>query len=354
LPRFLPLAVGAQPQILKLKYRANAEGFQSLTWDGMKGPRMTSLRLSEAGGATAAEVAPSHLFEAAVRGDRYRARGWPYAASAIFHGVALVSIVVLARALTEMPRPVPTPPAETRTVAHAFVFGGVHESRRPRSVRATSRPADIPVVIPGDSIPLPPTRGESRVEASPTIDEKPLQRAALDPPVPVVASEPRMTARYGEPKEAGFGSATPVARGVPTAEIRPGGLGEGNVREGRADPSMFQASAGFDGTGNGDGASPPHIQQPLPIPNYPSEARTRRLQGVVVLEVMLDSLGRAHVRGVLSEPIGFGIEEAATNAAERLKFTPARQGGRSVDAVVQVRVTFTLTGSVETAVRGGA
>ncbi|HET9830360.1 MAG TPA: TonB family protein [Vicinamibacterales bacterium] len=317
---------------------------------------MTSLRLSEAGGATAAEVASTHLFATAARvGERYRARGWPYAASAVFHGVALMSIVVLARALTVTPPPpAPTPLDETRTVAHAFVFGGVHESRRPRSVRATSRPADIPVVIPGDSIPLPPTRGESRAEASPTIDEKPLQRAALDPPVPVVASEPRMTARYGDPKEAGFGSATPVARGLPSAEVRPGGLGEGNVRDGRAVPSMFQASAGFDGTGDGDAASPPHIQQPLPIPTYPSEARNRRLQGVVVLEVMLDSLGRAHVRGVLSDPIGFGIEEAATNAAERLKFTPARQGGRPVDAIVQVKVTFTLTGSVETAVRGGA
>ena len=69
---------------------------------------------------------------------------------------------------------------------------------------------------------------------------------------------------------------------------------------------------------------------------------------------MLDSLGRAHVRGVLSEPLGFGIEEAATNAAEKLKFTPARQGSRSVDAIVQVRVTFTLAGGVATAVRGGA
>ena len=322
--------------------------------DGMKRPRMTSLRLFEAGGATAAEVATSHLFDTTAQPNRYRPHGWPYAASVVFHGVALISIVALARTLTSTPPATPTPSRETRTIAHAFVFGGLHDSRRPRSVRATSRPADIPIVIPGDPIPLPPTRGESGAqEAPPTIDEKPLH-TAFDPPVPVVASEPRMTARYGEPKDAGFGSATPVVRGLPTAEIRPGGLGEGNAREGRADPSMFQGSAGFDGTGEGDGATPPRIQQPLPIPNYPAEARSRRLQGVVVLQVMLDSLGRAHVRGVVSHPIGFGIEEAATHAAERLKFTPARQGGRSVDAVVQVRVTFTLTGSIETAVTGGA
>jgi TonB family protein len=185
------------------------------------------------------------------------------------------------------------------------------------------------------------------------VEEK-LVQTVFDPPIPPAASEPRMAGRYGEPKEAGFGTATPIVRGVSTGEVRPGGLGEGNVRDGRADQSLVQASAGFDGTGDGDSASPPRIQQPLPIPNYPAEARSRRLQGVVVLEVMLDSLGRAHVRGVVSDPIGFGIEEAASNAAEKLKFTPARQGGRSVDAIVQVRVTFTLTGGVETAVRGGA
>ena len=48
------------------------------------------------------------------------------------------------------------------------------------------------------------------------------------------------------------------------------------------------------------------------------------------------------------------LAEAATTAAEKLKFTPARQGSRSVDAIVQVRVTFTLAGGVATAVRGGA
>jgi hypothetical protein len=73
-----------------------------------------------------------------------------------------------------------------------------------------------------------------------------------------------------------------------------------------------------------------------------------------VLEVMLDAFGKARVRGVLSQPLGFGIEESARNAAERLKFTPARQGGRSVDAIVQVRVTFTLTDGVATAAMGGA
>jgi len=148
------------------------------------------------------------------------------------------------------------------------------------------------------------------------------------------------------------------ARGSPTAESKPGGLGDGSIPDVRSGGSLFSVRPGFDdgsaGGGCGGGATPPRIQEPLPVPDYPADARTHRLQGVVVLEVMLDTLGKAHVRGVRSRPLGFGIEEAAWHAAERLKFTPARQGGRSVDAIVQVRVTFTLTDGVATAVTGGA
>jgi TonB family protein len=164
-----------------------------------------------------------------------------------------------------------------------------------------------------------------------------------------------MQGRRGDPKEAGLGSPTVNVRGSPQAAIGPGGLGEGSIRDVRNGGSLFSVRPGFDdGSAAGGGATPPRIQEPLPIPDYPPDARTHRLQGVVVLEVMLDTVGRAHVRGVLSRPLGFGIEEAARNAAERLKFTPARQGGRSVDAIVQVRVTFTLTDGVATAVTGGA
>ena len=163
-----------------------------------------------------------------------------------------------------------------------------------------------------------------------------------------------MQGRRGDPTEAGLGSATVNVRGSPTAEVRPGGLGEGSSRGVSNGGSMFSVRPGFDDGAAGGGATPPRILGPLPIPDYPADARTRRLQGVVVLEVTLEAFGKARVRGVLSQPLGFGIEDAARNAAERLKFTPARQGGRPVDAIVQVRVTFTLTDGAATAVMGGA
>jgi TonB family protein len=313
---------------------------------------MTSLRLFETDGA-AAEHATSQLFDTPPHSERHRASGWPYATSVVLHTMVIISLVVLGRYLVQPPRPAPSPPIPRLT--HAFVFTGFGgDNNRRRVAHSTRHSKDMPVAIFGDAAlaPLPPARGDSPApDTSSIVDEKPPQ-PAFDPPIP--AGDSRMVGRRGDPSEAGLGSATANVRGLPTGEIRSGGLGEGSVRNVRTGSSAFEARPGLEDTPGGGGASPPRIEEPLPIPDYPAAARTHRLQGVVVLEVMLDSLGKAHVRGVLSEPLGFGIEEAATNAAEKLKFTPARQGSRSVDAIVQVRVTFTLAGGVATAVRGGA
>jgi periplasmic protein TonB len=317
---------------------------------------MTSLRLFETDGGLIAPDRTSHLFETPPGSARYRRSRWPYDVSVVLHAIALVSVVILARYFT--PPPPPTPALSPQDVASVFVLpkSSVESSPHRRSSR-TPHPKQVPAAIRADvaAAPAPVARVNSRVADTPAIaDEKPPQ-TAFDPPIP--AGDASLRGRRGDPSEAGLGSATVNVRGSPTAEIRPGGLGEGSIREARNGGSLFSVRPGFgDASGGGaaGGATPPRIQEPLPIPDYPADARTHRLQGVVVLEVMLDTLGKAHVRGVLSRPLGFGIEEAARNAAERLKFTPARQGGRSVDAIVQVRVTFTLTDGVATAVTGGA
>src|SRR5215475_8958920 len=313
---------------------------------------MTNLRLFETDSAATAEQATSNLFEPSLRSEPYRASGWPYATSVVLHSIAMTVIVILGHYLTQAPPSIPTPP--NRKLTHTFVFTAFGPGRLNRARTAKTQHPDAVSVAAANEVapaPSPPARGDSSaLETRPTVDEK-AQQPAFDPPIP--AGESRLTARRGDPTEAGLGTAAPNARGLPTGEVKSGGLGDGDARGVGTGLPSFNVRPGLDEGGGGDGATPPHIQQPLPIPDYPAAARTRRLQGIVVLEVMLDSLGKAHVRGVLSDPLGFGIEEAATTAAEKLKFTPARHGGRFVDAIVQVRVTFMLTGSA-TAVTGGA
>lgn len=312
---------------------------------------MTNLRLFETDGASIAEDATPHLFETPPS-QRYRRSRWPYDISVVLHVLALVSVVSLGRHLSRPPATAPAPHVRNVTSAFVLTTFGVENSpqRRPRK---TPRSKPVPVAVRADVAAAPaPALGKSAVEeTSPTADDKP-QKSAFDPPLPT--SEARLQGRRGDPAEAGLGSATVNVRGSPNAEVRPGGLGEGSIRGVRNGGSAFSVRPGFDDGAAGGGATPPRIQGPLPIPDYPADARTHRLQGVVVLEVTLEAFGKARVRGVLSQPLGFGIEEAARNAAERLKFTPARQGGRPVDAIVQVRVTFTLTDGAATAVMGGA
>jgi TonB family protein len=320
---------------------------------------MTSLRLFETGGVLGVligdETTP-HLFETPSRSGRYPRSRWPYATSAVLHAVTLVFVVSLARYLTPPPRP--APPAPIQHVANAFILPkfGVDISRQRRSSKTPrARPASVAIVgnVAPTPAPMPAALGDSRVVDTRSIaDEKPA-KSAFNPPIPV--GEASLRGRRGDPTEAGLGSATANVRGSPVAEAKAGGLGDGSSRDVRNGGSLFSVRPGFDESSEGGGdATPPRIQEPLPVPDYPADARTHRLQGVVVLEVMLDTFGRAHVRGVLSRALGFGIEEAARSAAERLKFTPARRGGRSVDAIVQVRVTFTLSDGVATAVTGGA
>jgi TonB family protein len=315
---------------------------------------MTSLRLLEIGDASIAEDATSHLFKTP---PRYRRSRWPYDISVVVHAVALVSVVNFAWYLTPPPPPAPAPPMQNFTSAFILPKVAVDDSRRRRSGK-TQHSRHVPAAIAANvaaAAPAPPAFGDSRVADTSSIAVEKPSKSAFDPPVP--AGDASMQGRRGDPSEAGLGSATVNVRGSPTAESRPGGIGEGSIRNVGNGGSMFSVRPGFDdapGGGAGGGATAPRIQEPLPIPDYPADARTHRLQGVVVLEVMLDTVGKAHVRGVLSRPLGFGIEDAARSAAERLKFTPARQGGRSVDAIVQVRVTFTLTDGVATAVTGGA
>jgi protein TonB len=319
---------------------------------------MTSLRLFESGGALITEDTRSHLFESPPPSARYRRSRWAYDVSVVLHAVALVTVVSLARHLTQPPRPLPARPIQNVTSAFVLPKLGVDISRQRRPSKP-QRSKPVPAAIARDvaAVPGPAALGDSRVaDTSPIADEKP-QKSAFGPPIP--DGNAPLRNRRGDPREAGLGSATVNVRGSPSpaAEIRPGGLGEGSVRDVRSGGSLFSVRPGFDdgsAGGGGGGATPPRIQEPLPVPDYPADARTHRLQGVVVLEVMLDTFGKAHVRGVRSRPLGFGIEEAARHAAERLRFTPARQGGRSVDAIVQVRVTFTLTDGVATAITGGA
>lgn len=84
--------------------------------------------------------------------------------------------------------------------------------------------------------------------------------------------------------------------------------------------------------------SPPVILfKPQPV--YPAAAQARGMEGVVVLRVALTAAGRVRVLAV-ERSLGRACDQAARQAALRIRFRPARRYGRPVDAVVRIRVRF--------------
>jgi protein TonB len=75
-------------------------------------------------------------------------------------------------------------------------------------------------------------------------------------------------------------------------------------------------------------------------PVYPLIARQAHIQGVVILEAVLDAQGRVEsVRVLRSIP---QLDRAAVDAVQQWHFTPALLNGQAVPVVMTVTVNFTL------------
>ena len=78
-----------------------------------------------------------------------------------------------------------------------------------------------------------------------------------------------------------------------------------------------------------------------PTPSYTEEARSLRIQGEVLLEVVLENSGQLKLRRVV-RGLGHGLDQAAIEAAQRVQFQSALKDGRAIDSVVILHIVFQL------------
>jgi len=104
------------------------------------------------------------------------------------------------------------------------------------------------------------------------------------------------------------------------------------------------------GTGGDDSSGPIQIGQGItpPVtltrvsPLYTESARRARIQGVVILEAVIDREGNVGEVKLL-KGLGFGLDENAANAVARWKFKPAHAGdGRAVAVYFRLTVDYHL------------
>jgi TonB family protein len=83
------------------------------------------------------------------------------------------------------------------------------------------------------------------------------------------------------------------------------------------------------------------IIQDKPRPEYTAEARSLKIEGDVVLDLVFLANGNIQINRVVSG-LGHGLDEAAERAAQQIKFKPAQREHEPVDFPARVRIEFRL------------
>lgn len=161
------------------------------------------------------------------------------------------------------------------------------------------------------------------------------------------------------PAGPGYGNGTGGAKGARGVIASTGfgngvatGDGSGRINSSRGNGVVRQA-----GFGDADAAAaaqavrpkaaeaspkvvPPEILS-KPTPAYTDEARRMRVEGEVLLEVVLEASGHVRVLRVV-RGLGHGLDESAVRAAEQISFKPAMRDGQPSDSTAVLHIIFQL------------
>jgi TonB family protein len=132
----------------------------------------------------------------------------------------------------------------------------------------------------------------------------------------------------------GFGNGVAVGGpgGPPHAAVQQGGFGDENVAV--AAPKVRQ-------TANVAAKTTPVEILFKPKPVYSDEARVKKIEGEVLLQVVFTASGDVKVQRVV-QGLGYGLEESAQAAARQIRFKPAQQDGQPVDSTAIIHIVFQL------------
>jgi len=89
-----------------------------------------------------------------------------------------------------------------------------------------------------------------------------------------------------------------------------------------------------------DGVTRPHPRF-TPEPEYTETARHERYQGVLVLEMIVDKMGKVRAVSIL-RPLGMGLDDNAVSRVLTWRFDPAMMDGKPVAVLLNVEVAFNL------------
>lgn len=198
----------------------------------------------------------------------------------------------------------------------------------------------------GDRSPLPASRGRLPKAAlrqfvpPAAVVPNPAPKLSMEPSIvaPPDLSLPNVNlANYGDP----LGKLGPPSNGTGSG----GGIGSG---KGGGVGSGSGAGVGpgeSGGIGGGSFSVGGRVTPPVPLyrpdPEYSEEARKAKLQGIVIVEVVVDENGRVRNPKIL-QSLGLGLDEQAVKSVLTWKFKPAMRAGKPVAVTIDVHTSFRL------------
>lgn len=169
-------------------------------------------------------------------------------------------------------------------------------------------------------------------------EEEEIAEDALDAPFETTAPDPEMLA--GLIRDA---SALLDGRRAGSGSGGGGGTGSGGgVGEGDGDGLGEGTGGGFGGGAYriGSGVDPPQLQRRI-TPEYTDDALARKIEGKVILEVVILKSGRVGPARVVRS-LDAGLDGKAIAAVRQWTFVPGMFRGEPVDVLAEIEVEFRL------------
>ncbi len=208
---------------------------------------------------------------------------------------------------------------------HVVVLGGYAVAQMWSVPEVPDPPIQVSFYQAPPPPPPPPPPPKAAAPMKPVV-----QQAAPAPVVQPVAIPDKVPTKSSGTGDEGVegGVEGGVAGGIPGGV--PGGV-VGGVQGGVVDEPPIRI---------GGEVVPPVLESRI-SPVYPEIARKARVQGVVIVEAIIDKQGNVTDARVL-RGLPMGVSEAATAAIQKWKYKPATLNGRPVSVYLTVTVTFTL------------
>jgi len=292
------------------------------------------------------------------------------------HDYRVVTLVSTPVPVNHQPQPLPKPIVVARAESRPEVL---HVPAADPKPRVEDVPAPTVNIASKKLDPMPPANKpviprqlvktnlfSTGSSATPTIAKAPsqVQTGGFGDPngVPARANDGKRVniAQLGSfdlPAGGGYGNGTGGAKGV-RGVVASSGFGNGvTTGDNSGQVSASRGTVRQGGFGDADVPAPPTVRSrpaeaataktipaeivSKPVPMYTDEARSLKIQGEVLLEVVLEASGKLRIVRVV-RGLGHGLDDAAVRAAEQIRFKPALRDGQPADSAAVLHIIFQL------------